>query len=170
MIKIDQSPAALGDFRSLLSESSAFPEGIETFTISGTRTRISHSAELSLPASPVEIRFRPADPALVLTQREGKFSEAERDNILCLLASPDARFGSLRINAAVRIYTCKLGEGHQIQFHPRPAHHLRIYLNRGQLDVLGKRIASHEIASISDEKKVLLSALSDSEFLMLELG
>ncbi len=170
MIKIDRSPETLSGFRSQLSDGQALPEDTETFAIAGTRTRISHAQDQLSAEAQVQVSFRPADPSVQLPERVGRFSEAERDNILCLLASPDARFGSLRINAPVRIYTCKLGAGHQITFHPRPAHHLRIILISGQLDVLGEVIATGDVASLSDEEKLILSALSDSDFLMLELS
>ena len=169
MIKIDKSPRHLDPLGAHLGAAPSDPAA-EIFCIEGCRTWVGGIATSPPHEAGVQIAFRPADPAAQNPGKQGTFSEAERDNILCLLASPDGRFGSLRINADVRIYTCKLGTGHRITFYPRPGHQVRILLSSGALDLLGHPLTPPGVASIAGEPELAISARAPSEFLMLELG
>ena len=145
-------------------------EPAERFCLRGNRTRISRDSIEDNLEGQTCLDFSPTDPGKEIPERHGKFSEAERDNILCLLASPDGRFGSLRIGAGVQIYTCCLGLGHQITYRIRPGRHLWFHLIAGSLRLNHEGIVENQHAKISDEKEVSISSLSDSEFLLLDLS
>jgi redox-sensitive bicupin YhaK (pirin superfamily) len=158
-------------FRALLpASSSASP--VESFSLAGFQTRIGTTPENPSDPPYIQMQFAPLDPGLHLAERRGKFSSAERDNILCLLASPDARFGSLQINAAVQVYTCALGTGQQITYRPAPDRSLWIRPLTGKLALNGSAISEGEVARVSDESEIRLAGLgnSDCEFVLLVLS
>lgn len=144
----------------------------ETFTLSGFKTHLTSSDKGSGLPPQLRLDFAPFDPALEPADRHGKFSPAERDNILCLLASPNGRFGSLRINAAVQIYTGSLGAGHQITYRIPDGHHLWLRPLAGSLTLNDIEISAGEVARISDESEMRFGGRSDCdcEFILLVLS
>ena len=161
-------PPPISGFHALLPDGEEAPAS-ENFTLSGTRTQLAAGDHAAPSEHVAHLRFHPADPDLDLPDRRGKFSEAERDNILCLLASPDGRFGSLQINASAQIYTCALGADHQITYRVPPEHHLWIQPTHGSIRINDIEASSPQIAKISDEREIVISGLTDSEFLLLLL-
>jgi redox-sensitive bicupin YhaK (pirin superfamily) len=157
-------------FRALLPAGGSAQRS-ETFTLSGFKTHLTSSNRESRLPPQLRLHFAPLDPELDLAERHGKFSPAERDNILCLLASPDGRFGSLRINAAVQIYTGWLGAGHQITYRIPDGHHLWLRPLAGSLALNGTEVSAGEVARISDESEMRFGGLSDCdcEFILLVL-
>lgn len=164
MINIDK-PTESG-LLALLPDTAA-PSPAEVFSLNGNRTEIGPGAAAT--SGGIQLRFSLLDPDIALAERSGKFTEAERDNILCLLASPDGRFGSLPINAAVRIYTSRLGASQTITFRPRPAEHLWIRALSGQLALNGHEIEAGQNATLSEEEELQISSKHGSEFVLLVL-
>ena len=144
------------------------PGGAVSFAVEGNRSAVGPAALFQSPGHRLD--FTPSDPSVAQAERRGKFTDAERDNILCLLASPDARFGSLPLNAAARIYTCQLGATHQITFRLKPDTQLRIILLDGQLSVGDKTASTGDHLTISELPEIQIQALTDSEFFLLELS
>jgi len=165
MINIDKH--AESGCRALLPDRA--PAGpAEVFSLTGLQTRIAQdAADLS---NELDLRFERLDPSLDLPERRGSFSEPERDNILCLLASPDGRFGSLPINAAVQIYTSALGADQAITFRPKPDQKLWLRPSCGRLAINATEIGAGELALVTDESEIQILGLSDSEFVLLVLS
>ena len=169
MLNIEKSTGSRSAFRTLLSQSGVGhpPPGSEIFTLEGNSSRVSSAGTSPIGDGMIGLAFAPLEIDESLPDRTGRFSDAERDNILCLLASPDGRFGSLRILAAAKIYTSLLGSGHQINYRIEPDHHVWLRPARGKITVNGKQVCAGEIMTASDEKEIVVSALSDSEFLLV---
>ena len=149
MIKLEKSAYPSVQFHALLPETPP-PGNHETFSVcEGNRTLISSSG--SGNEAQGGLRFESKFPATDLPDRRGKFSDAERDNILCLLASPDGRFGSLELNGSAQVYTCLLGKEHRIVFPIKAEHHLWLIPQAGEIDLSGVRVAMGQAASVSDE-------------------
>ncbi|MFT4547111.1 MAG: hypothetical protein ACI8XO_005127 [Verrucomicrobiales bacterium] len=166
MINLDHSASPASRFHALLP-AGGHQAGHETFSLDGNTTRLSSSRAAE---NPCDLQFSPIELKAELPDRRGRFSDAERDNILCLLASPDGRFGSLRINAEVQIYTCQLGLGHRLTYPIRDGHALWLRCDRGNLDLNGHELSEKRSARIIDETELVITALSDSEFLLLVLN
>jgi len=165
MIKLEKSAYPSAAIRSLLPETAQNPD-CENFSLTGrNRTLLSGTPATTEGA----LRFQSAAPGCDLLDRRGRFSDAERDNILCLLASPDGRFGSLRINPSVQIYTCQLGKGHQITYPINDAHDMWLRCEHGMLALNGNDMAKGNSAIIAGENELIITALSNSEFLLLAL-
>ena len=164
MIKLEKTPCPSDPVRALLPSASQSTPA-ETFHIDGNQTLVSSRRGNSQRP----LHFAPSDPAADLPDRRGKFSDPERDNILCLLGSPDGRFGSLKINARVQIHTCQLGTRHQITYRIKDGHDLWLRCDHGGLDLNGLRVAESHSATVTGEKELVITALSDSEFLLLLL-
>ncbi|MGI9244068.1 MAG: hypothetical protein ACR2RV_24945 [Verrucomicrobiales bacterium] len=164
MINIDKHTES--GMLSLLPDK-AGPVPAEVFSLTGNRTQIGPETE-ALPSG-LQLRFRPLDPDLAPPERRNRFTEAERDDILCLLASPDGRFGSLRINAAVRIYTSRLGASQTITFRPKSKEHLWLRALSGRLALNGNEIEAGQDATVSEEGELQIFSPDGSEFVLLVL-
>lgn len=169
MIKIENPPISGHPFWPLLT-GDPIPGRSEVFSLQGNRTRVNGSDPEGCQPGWSRLIFAPLDPGRTTLPSDGKFSEAERDNILCLLASPDGRFGSLEINASVQIYTSHLGADQQITFRPPPGRWLWLQAASGALHIDDHLLSPDEIATVTGEPEIVISAQSDSEFLLLVLS
>ena len=101
------------------------------------------------------------------------FSPAARQGKLCLVASPDAREGSLKIHQDAELFvsTLKTDDAVEHVFRPRRFGWLQVF--RGEVEVNGTRLAEGDGASIGDEKSLRIVGKTDgraAEFLLFDLA
>ena len=95
--------------------------------------------------------------------------DAKRDQLL-LLASADGRAGSLPIHQDAAVYASLLSTGHALD-HPLAAgRHAWVQVIAGELQVNGVSLETGDALSLSDEARVSLLAIADSEFLLFDLA
>lgn len=106
-----------------------------------------------------ELKFPP-------TQRK-KFTEAERDSILCLLSSPDGRFGSLKSGSEDLLYTSVIKRGESIRLRAMEGRSYFFKILSGALEIDGEEFI--DSCTIEDPASmVCLSGKVDAEFLMID--
>jgi len=99
-----------------------------------------------------------------------RFSTAERRGGLCLVGAPDARLGSLRIQADALVYSALLDCGQHV-VHELPARHRAwLHLVHGEATLGDLVLATGDGAGIVSERAVSLTARSDAELLLFDLG
>lgn len=98
------------------------------------------------------------------------FSAAERSGRLLLVASGDARDGSIRIHRDVDLYSAVLTEGAETRLDLRPGRKVWVQLARGTAKVNGEQLYPGDGAALTDEAAVELHATSDAEILVFDMA
>ncbi|MGH8710532.1 MAG: pirin family protein [Burkholderiales bacterium] len=118
----------------------------------------------------LQIWILPKYTGLQPSYEQKYFDVKEKQDRLRLVASPDGRDGSVTIHQDASMYAGILSNGRELD-HPL-ANGRRAYAHvaRGALEVNGKRLETGDGAKITDENKITLAALEDTELLLFDLA
>jgi redox-sensitive bicupin YhaK (pirin superfamily) len=89
---------------------------------------------------------------------------------LVLLASPDGRYGSLKIHQDVNAYASILDAGRRLDFSLKLGRHAWIQVARGRLRLNGRELGRGDGASVSGESRLELEGIDETEFLLFDLA
>lgn len=98
------------------------------------------------------------------------FPAAERQGKLRLVASQDAREGSLTVHQDVNLYAFLLNPGEKTEHQLPPERHAWIQLIRGAIDVNGTTLQAGDGAAISQETALTLLGKEAAEGLLFDLA
>ena len=135
-------------------------------------TGVTHSEYNPSPGEPVhflQIWILPAQPGIPPSYEQKHFPEAERRNVLRLLASPDARDGSVRIHQDAAVHAALLDPGNSVRHGLGPGRHAWVQVARGAVDVAGSALHAGDGAALGDETAVELTAREPSEVVLFDL-
>jgi redox-sensitive bicupin YhaK (pirin superfamily) len=127
-------------------------------------------------ASPVDsahvfqIWLRPSQPNLEAGHEQKRFSAAQRRGTLCLVASPDARRGSLRLHPDALMYSAILDPGQHVVHALAPGRHAWLHLVQGQATLGDVVLSTGDGAGIVGERAVSLTAGRQTEILLLDMA
>ena len=96
------------------------------------------------------------------------FPETERQGQLRLVASPDAREGSLEIHQDVDLFASTLRDGKAVAHEFRPNRYGWLQVARGSVDVNGKKLNAGDGAAIEGERSIALRG--NGEVLLFDLN
>jgi redox-sensitive bicupin YhaK (pirin superfamily) len=96
--------------------------------------------------------------------------DAEKKNALRLLAGPDEKQGSLRINQDAKVYGSKLDAGNSLGHTLADGRGAWIQVIDGTIEVNGTTLKSGDGAQIEDVAALAITAREDSEFLLFDLA
>jgi quercetin 2,3-dioxygenase len=136
-------------------------------------TGVFHSEQNPDPAHEVhllQIWIHPNERGLKPSYEQKAFSEAERKNVLRLVASEDAREGAVRVHQDVALYATLLDSEKKVTHELRPGRHAWIHVAKGEVEVNGVRMQAGDGASVSDERKLEIAGKSPSEVLLFDLA
>jgi redox-sensitive bicupin YhaK (pirin superfamily) len=136
-------------------------------------TGVTHSEFNPSPAELVhflQIWLLPERNELPPSYEQRKFPEGERRNTLRLVASRDARAGSVRVHQDVDLYASLLSGGAAVELALRPTRHAWVQVVRGDVAVNGTPLAAGDGAALNDERRVRLEAGSETELLLFDLA
>jgi quercetin 2,3-dioxygenase len=113
----------------------------------------------------------------ILPERDGgapsyeqkHFPAEARRGALRLLASRDAREGSVRIQQDVELYAMLLGAGESIEHALRPGRHAWLQLARGHCTLNGVALEAGDGAAVSGETSLRVAGAKDAELLLFDL-
>ncbi|HEY1771754.1 MAG TPA: pirin family protein [Gammaproteobacteria bacterium] len=97
------------------------------------------------------------------------FEEADLKDQLRLVASPDGRDGSVRIQQDASIYAARLSAGAKAQQPLFPGRKTYLQVAKGELRVNGTALKEGDGAMLEQESSLELVAVSDVEVLLFEL-
>src|SRR6202008_3471354 len=97
------------------------------------------------------------------------FPAQEKQGKLRLIASPDAKDGSVKINQDARLYVTLLKPGEEVSHDLGRDRHGWLQVAKGGGEVNGKFLTTGDGAAISNEAKVAFKAEEDSEVLFFDL-
>ena len=98
------------------------------------------------------------------------FAHEERRSKLCLVASNDARDGSLKIHQDADLYTSLLDDGDEVSLPLRPGRKAWVQVARGMVQVNGKQLYPGDGAGMTGEDAVTVTGTSDAEVLVFDLA
>jgi len=117
----------------------------------------------------LQIWIEPNVTGIAPSYEEKRFTDADKQGRLRLIASPDGADASVRIHQDARLYVSRLADGQSIGAE-LPAGRLGyLHLIRGALTVNGQRLESGDAAKIRDESRLTILAEGDAELLLFDL-
>jgi hypothetical protein len=99
-----------------------------------------------------------------------RFSSAERRGLLCIVASPDARKGSLRVHQDARMYSALLDPGQHLVHELAHGRTAWLHVVNGEVTLGEVVLTTGDGASITAERAVSITAQGESEVLLVDLG
>jgi len=135
--------------------------GIRHSETNASRTDWAHVFQISL---------RPSETGLEPSHEQKRFSAAERRGGLCVVASPDARRGSLRIHQDALMYSAMLDPGQHVVHALSPGRRAWLHVVQGEVTVGDVVLTTGDGAGVTAERAVSLTARQETEILLLDLG
>jgi hypothetical protein len=136
-------------------------------------TGVQHSEFNPSPTEPMrllQIWILPERSGLEPGYEEKHFTPRERTDRLRLVASRDAREGSVKIHQDLDLYASILPAGKQLQHTLKPGRHAWIQVARGELLLNDTPLGLGDGAAVSDESELELQATADAELLLFDLA
>lgn len=136
-------------------------------------TGITHSEFNPSDSDPThfyQIWLLPKSQGIAPSYEQKRFADAELNNALRLVASPDGRDGSLSIHQDANIYLSKIENENAIRHNLPSGRHAWLQVLRGSVTLNGEALETSDGAAISDETDLNITANSDAEFMLFDLA
>lgn len=117
-----------------------------------------------------QILIRPSEVELAPGFEQKRFSAAERRGVLCLIASPDGRRGSLRVHQDALVYSTLLDRGQHVVHSLVEGRCAWIHIVQGEVTLANTVLATGDGAGVTAERAASLTAREVSEVLVFDLG
>ena len=117
-----------------------------------------------------QIWLRPAQAGLEPGHEQKRFSAADRRGALCVVASSDARRGSLLIHQDAVVYSAMLSPGKHVVHELGQDRRAWLHLVEGEATLGDVVLSSGDGAGITAERAVSLTARKETEILLVDLG
>jgi redox-sensitive bicupin YhaK (pirin superfamily) len=118
----------------------------------------------------LQIWIVPTENGLPPSYEQRAFPYAERADKLRLLASSDAREGSLKIHQDVDLHGAMLSSDAAVEHRLRPGRFAWLQVVDGSVSANDQRLSAGDGAAFSDEMVVRLVAQGDAEILLFDLA
>jgi redox-sensitive bicupin YhaK (pirin superfamily) len=116
----------------------------------------------------LQIWILPERNGIKPSYEQKNFSDEQRRGQLRLVASPDARDGSVKIHQDVALYTTLL-DGESVSHDFQPGRYGWVQVARGEAEVNGQTLKAGDGAAISEEERVTISG-KGAEVLLFDLN
>jgi redox-sensitive bicupin YhaK (pirin superfamily) len=117
-----------------------------------------------------QMLLAPSEPGLEPGHEQKRFSAAQRRGGLCVVASADARRGSLRIHQDAVMCSALLDPGQHVVHELSPGRSAWLHLVEGQATLGDIVLTTGDGVGVTAERTVSLTAQSATEILLLDLG
>jgi len=136
-------------------------------------TGITHSEFNSSKTEPVhllQIWIVPEKIGLTPGYEQHAFSREEKLGKFRLMASHDARDGSVKIHQDVNLFAAILEPGASVNYDLKSGRHAWVQVARGAVQLNGKTLETGDGAAVSDEAQLNFAARQPSEILLFDLA
>jgi len=127
-------------------------------------------SEYNLAETPVhlfQIWIFPGSKGLPATYDQRHFDRGKwRDRLFPLVNNGNE---SVKINADAAIYRCALSKENSVPFTTTPLRKILLYVSAGELQVNGQILHQWDQARIEGESSLEISAMSDAEFILVDV-
>jgi quercetin 2,3-dioxygenase len=114
--------------------------------------------------------FSPSEAELEPSYEQKRFSAAERRGRLLVVASPDARRGSLRIHQDALTYSALLDRGQHVVHELQKGRSAWVHVIEGEVAVGDLVLTTGDGVGVTAERAVSLTARQSTEILLFDLG
>lgn len=122
------------------------------------------------PVHFLQIWLLPDEQGVTPSYEQKRFSDADKQGRLRLVASPDGADGSVRIHSDTRLYASLLAKGERAELPLSAGRHAWVHVARGAVDLQGKRLVAGDGAALSQEDVVRLEGVTGAEVLLFDLA
>jgi redox-sensitive bicupin YhaK (pirin superfamily) len=161
---------ALGHKDSLGNGSTIVPGDVQRMSAGTGVTHSEHNHSATGLVHFLQIWILPEREGLAPSYAQRHFPAAERRGVLRLVASRDARQGSIGIHQDVDLFATLLGAGESVEHALRPGRHAWVQVARGHCVLNGLPLETGDGAAVSDETALRLSTPDDAEVLLFDLS
>lgn len=130
-------------------------------------------SELNPERAPVhflQIWLTPSQRGIDPGYEQKAFTEADKRGRLRVVASPDARDGSVTIHSDAIVHAGLFTAGERAELPIAEGRHAWVHVARGQVRVNGNDLDEGDGVALSDEKLVAIEGIDQSEVLVFDLG
>jgi len=117
-----------------------------------------------------QIWILPEKKGLEPSYEQKAFPAEEKQGKLRLIASPDAKDGSVKINQDARLFVTLLKQGEEVVHTFAHGRHGWLQVAKGSVELNGQKLGQGDGAAISDEQELAIKGTKDSEVLLFELA
>ncbi|MCB5184679.1 pirin family protein [Methylobacillus gramineus] len=117
----------------------------------------------------LQIWLLPERDGITPGYEEKQFSNAEKQNRWCLIASRDGREGSLLVHQDIALYATVLTQNQQIAYTMTEGRSLYIQIVRGNVVLNGEALEAGDAAKIDSYPQVDIQAGEEAELLLFDL-
>ena len=110
------------------------------------------------------------DAGVERPEEQRRFSAAERHGLLCVVASPDARSGSLRLRADAVVLSAILEPGQHVVHELVDGRNAWLHIVCGQVSLASIELNEGDGVGLSAERSVSFTARDATEILLLDVG
>jgi redox-sensitive bicupin YhaK (pirin superfamily) len=133
---------------------------------------ITHSEFNASDAEPVhllQIWILPNQQNLAPSYEDGFFTDAQKQNQWCLLASENAEAGSLKVHQDMRLFACKLDERKALDYALKESRSAYLQVVNGTVEIDGKQLNAGDAAMFDSAQTILIKAVDTAEILLFDL-
>jgi len=116
------------------------------------------------------IWLRPSRASADLGCEQRRFTVAQRRGLSCLVASSDGRSGSLCLRQDARIYSALLRRGQHVVHELVLTRRAWIHVVHGHVSIGGLDLTTGDAAGVTHQRGAAVTALDDSEILLVDVG
>lgn len=134
---------------------------------------VAHSefnASQSEPVHFLQIWLVPSERGIEPSYEQKTFPDSEKRGRLRVVASPDARDGSVLLHSDAVLYSGLFDRGESAELALAPGRHAWIQVARGTLRVNGQDLSAGDGAAVSEVTKLQLEGIDASEVLVFDLA
>jgi quercetin 2,3-dioxygenase len=118
----------------------------------------------------LQIWIEPSERGIDPSYEEKHFDEASKRGRLRLIASSDARDGSVRLHQDADIYATLVDGDEKVAFEPRPGRKVYVHVVRGEAQVNGQQLNAGDAMKLSGgDNKVRIERGRGAEILIFDL-
>jgi len=122
------------------------------------------------PVHLYQIWILPEKKGLEPSYEQKTFPADEKAAKFRVIASRDAREGSVKINQDAQLYVSLLNPGEEIEHRFDTKRHGCVQVAQGEVELNGQKLAAGDGAAISEEKSVKIKGTTNSEVLLFDLA
>jgi redox-sensitive bicupin YhaK (pirin superfamily) len=136
-------------------------------------THSEYNASRTEPVHFLQIWLEPSQRGIAPSYEQKSFSAEEKRGHLRVVASPDARDGSIGIHNDTVLYAGLFAAGEAAQLELAPQRHAWVHVARGSVKVNGKELHAGDAVALSDEPVLRVEGVAgadDGEVLVFDLA
>ncbi len=118
----------------------------------------------------LQIWIEPNVRSIAPSYEEKRFDDASKRGQLRLIASSDARDGSVRIHQDADVYAALVDGAESIEFKPRAGRLVYVHVARGAVEVNGQALQAGDAVKVWDAETVRIERGRGAEILLFDLA